>query len=361
MPARIEERAEEVVARRRGEACDRDARPSGWVARTCDGLGASARPAPAPIRRGAPTGWPQCGARRRAAAARRSARPGPRRDPEWSVSRTAAPASRRSATCAASHSRPSSSRPENGSSSSSSGHPDWSASSSATRWSMPRLRVAAGRSRTAGSRPLTPRAASQSVAAAPRSARIARSHSPQRRRAEADLLGPRRRKPRDGAASPRAAPPAREHAQEDSSCRCPFARRQGGSPGRGRPSARRRTARCAARAGRERPRLERHRHPGHANDARAPGPQAILRRDLSRVSVVMRHGPDPRRPRRAVHGSVDRRRASVAVADPRRRRRRPPSPWVGNGPTASTAPGHVAALVTSNGTPPPGTASSCCA
>ena len=96
------------------------------------------------------------------------------------MSRTAAPASRRSATRAASHMRPSSSRPENGSSSSSSGHPDWSASSSATRWSIPRLSVAAGRSRTAGSRPLAAAAVAQSVVVSPRSARIARSHSPQR-------------------------------------------------------------------------------------------------------------------------------------------------------------------------------------
>ena len=104
----------------------------------------------------------------------------PAAEPEWSVSRTAAPASRRSATRAASQMRPSSSRPENGSSSRSSGHPACSASSSATRWSIPRLSVAAGRSRTAGSRPLAAAAVAQSVVVSPRSARIARSHSSQR-------------------------------------------------------------------------------------------------------------------------------------------------------------------------------------
>ena len=58
----------------------------------------------------------------------------------------------------------------------------------------------------------------------------------------------RTRTPRDGAASPRAAPPARRARAGGSSCRC-RSRRRRGSPGRGRPSARRRTARCAARAG----------------------------------------------------------------------------------------------------------------
>jgi len=52
--------------------------------------------------------------------------------------------------------------------------------------------------------------------------------------------------------------------------------------------------------------------------------------------------------------------ASAALADPPWS---PPAvvPGAGNGPAAATARGHVAALVTSNRTQPPGTASHSCA
>jgi hypothetical protein len=166
VPAGGEQGAEQVIALGlRDGALER--RPSRWTARivsrpaaVAPGSAAAAVPS---RRRSAPVS-----ASRPAAAL------------EWSVSSTAAPPSRRSASSPASQARPSSSRPENGSSSSSSGQPACSASSSATRWSMPRLRVAAGRSSTAGSRPLASAAVGQSVAVRPRSARIDRSHSPQR-------------------------------------------------------------------------------------------------------------------------------------------------------------------------------------
>ena len=108
---------------------------------------------------------------------------------------------------------------------------------------------------------------------------------------------------------------------------------------------------------RERPRLEQHRHPGHANNARrarsagnpATQPLAVLVRHRGmapiRIALAARvHGPHRRRRR------VRRRRRPAVVAAAA-------VPGAGNGPAAATARGHVAALVTSNRTQPPGTAS----
>ena len=294
-----------------------NARPSAWVARTVTAL-ALARRRPRPIR-GVPARsaavWWAAPSRSRSTSVSATR---PAADPEWSVSRTAAPASRRSATCAASHSRPSSSRPENGSSSSSSGHPDWQRleQRDALEHAAAEGRRGAGRGPRGRGRSRRA-AASQSVAVSPRR----RAHRAQPLAAaqgggETDLLGHERarrvtaQRPARGAASPAST-------RSRLVLPLPFAPATG-SRGRGRLSAATpdSTVRCPRRIV-SAPASSNTGTPVTLTMRAHPVRRRIPARDASAV-LVRRGWPLIRHlARRAVRGPDRCRGASVVVADPR--------------------------------------------
>jgi len=107
---------------------------------------------------------------------------------------------------------------------------------------------------------------------------------------EAHLLGHERAR---GVTSQRPRPRRRqpgEHAQEARLAAAVRARDVDGAAGVDRQRDARQHGAPPA-PDRERPRVEQHRHPGHANNAGAPGPQATLRRNLARFWYVIEVWP----------------------------------------------------------------------